>query len=77
MKKRPERRDDGAQGDLFRWAASRLTAELIGFLQRREPLPRWIIARRPDLEAMVLTFDRRAGLVQLAPILPIHPLRRA
>lgn len=77
MTRRP-RREDGGTGDLFQWAAaSRPTAELIGFIERREQLPRWILARRPEIEAMLLKFDRRAGLEPPAPVIPIRPRRRA
>ena len=77
MTKRPQRREDGAQGCLFSWADNRPSAEVLGFIERRERLPRWILARRPELEAMLLRFDRRAGLEPPAPILLLRPRRRA
>jgi hypothetical protein len=74
---KPDRREEGVQGDLFRWADSRPKADVIDFMERRELLPRWILARRPELEAMLLRFDRRAGLAPPASIFPISPSCRA
>lgn len=63
----------GSQPDLFAWAASRPTAEVVEFLSRRETLPRWVLSRRSDLECSLLHLDRLLGTV---PPAPIYPLKR-
>jgi hypothetical protein len=58
--------------DLFDWSAAQpvpAPAQVVSFLEKRETLPRWILARRSDLEHALLDFDRRVGLLPPAPIL--------
>lgn len=74
MKKPDRREDDGVQGDLFRWAEARPQDNVVHFIERRERLPRWILARRPEIEAMLLQFDRRAGLEPPAPVIKLPAL---
>ena len=57
--------------DLFAWADARPKAEVVDFLGVRPTMPRWILARRSDVEVAALRFDRRLGIVDPAPILPL------
>ncbi len=56
--------------DLFAWGDARPKAEVVDFLQIRTTMPRWILARRTELELAMNDFDKRAGLMPPTPILP-------
>ena len=45
-------------------------AEVVDFLTVRPTMPRWILARRTDLELALNDFDKRMGLMPPTPILP-------
>jgi hypothetical protein len=58
---------------LFDWADAqpvKPAADVVNFLAVRPTLPRWILARRSDLEAALSDFDKRVGLMPPTPILP-------
>lgn len=63
--------------DLFAWAdeqpakpAVQSSADIVDFLEVRPTMPRWILARRTELELAMNDFDKRAGLMPPTPILP-------
>nr|WP_047576249.1 hypothetical protein [Methylobacterium sp. ZNC0032] len=80
MKKPDRREDDGAQGNLFAWAASRLTAEIVSLDQFRARSARWLLVIEPRALGPLDRFDKKYGLAPATPVLAFHetrPLRQA